>query len=136
MATDGRLELRLLTGALAVARLPPHEPLPGWASCAPASVGALRAVVRTPAEVSVVCPDSEVPAGVRAERGLRALAVAGPLDFGQTGVLAALAAPLARAGVPIFVVSTYDTDYLLVPGARLTEALDALRTAGHRVAGP
>jgi uncharacterized protein len=123
------LDLRVLPGALAVTRLEAGAPAPDWAS-APA---ALRAVVRTEAEVSVVCDDGAVPPGVRAERGFRALAVAGPLDFGLTGVLAALAAPLAEAGVSIFAVSTYDTDHLLVRGERLEDALAALRAAGHRV---
>jgi hypothetical protein len=125
------LELHVLPGALAVARLDAGGPTPRWAS-APA---ALRAVVRTEAELSVVCADGAVPPGVRAERGFRALAVAGPLDFGLTGVLAALAAPLAEAGVSIFAVSTYDTDHLLVRGERLAEAVAALRAAGHLVAG-
>ena len=125
------LDLRVLPGALAIARLDPGAPAPGWAS-APA---ALRAVVRAEAELSVVCADGAVPPGVRAERGFRALAVAGPLDLGLTGVLAALAAPLAEAGVAIFAVSTYDTDHLLVRGERLGDAVGALRAAGHRVTG-
>jgi hypothetical protein len=125
------LELRVLPGALAVARLDPGAPAPAWAS-APA---ALRSVVRTETELSVVCADGAVPPGVRAERGFRALAVAGPLDFGLTGVLAALAVPLAEAGVPIFAVSTYDTDFALVPAARLHDAVGALRAAGHHVDG-
>ena len=76
-----------------------------------------------------------MPADVRAQRGRRALEVAGPLDLAMTGVLAALSVPLAAAGVPIFVMSTYDTDYLLVGEDRLADALAALRGAGHRVAG-
>jgi hypothetical protein len=106
--------------------------LPEWAS--PGDGDQLHAVVRTAAEVSVVCAAQRVPAGVRAERGWRALAVEGPLDLALTGVLAALAVPLARAGVPIFAVSTYDTDYVLVRSDRLEDALDALREAGHTVA--
>jgi uncharacterized protein len=116
-------------GALAVARLEPDAPLPAWAQPG----GALHAVVRTAAETTVVCAQDAVPAGVRAERGFRALAVAGPLDFALTGVLAGLALPLARAGVSIFAVSTYDTDHVLVREDRLEDAVAALRAAGHRV---
>jgi hypothetical protein len=89
--------------------------------------------VRTRAELSVVCAAARVPDGVRAERGWRALAVCGRLDLGLTGVLAGLLAPLAAAGVPIFAVSTYDTDYVLVREERLAEAVAALRAAGHTV---
>jgi len=78
-----------------------------------------------------------VPADVRAERGWRAFMVDGPLDFGQTGVLAGIAEPLARAGISIFVVSTFDTDYLLVRAAAVVEAQQVLAEAGRRLAvGP
>jgi uncharacterized protein len=103
--------------------------VPAWAS----GEGALLAVVRTPAELSVVCSDGAVPDGVHARRGWRALEVSGPLDLALTGVLASPAVPLAQAAVPIFAVSTYDTDYVLVPGARLGDAVAALRAAEHSV---
>jgi hypothetical protein len=61
------------------------------------------------------------------------LQVAGPLEFSMTGVLAAIAAPLADAGVSIFAISTYDTDYVLVKEEMLAKAVGALRAAGHRV---
>jgi hypothetical protein len=132
-------DLRVLSGELAVARLEPDAPVPEWASFAPAAAGdapgELLAVVRTAAELSVVCPDASVPDGVRAERGWRALTVVGPLDLALTGVLAALAVPLARAGVAVFAIATFDTDYLLVRRERLPEAIAALRAAGHRVSG-
>jgi len=87
------------------------------------------------AELSVVCADAAVPDGVRAERGWRALTVVGPLDLALTGVLASLAVPLAEAGVAIFAIATFDTDYLLVRRERLSDAVTALRAAGHRVIG-
>ncbi len=81
----------------------------------------------------MVCAREAVPAGVRCEGGFRCLRVAGTLDFALVGVLAALLAPLAAAGVSAFAVSTFDTDYLLVREADLGRAADALRAAGHRV---
>jgi uncharacterized protein len=105
--------------------------VPAWAD----GGAALDAVVRTPAELTIVCAAAAVPEGVRAERGWRALAVAGPLDLALTGVLVALLEPLARAGVAIFAVSTFDTDHVLVRADRLDDAVRALRAAGHRVAG-
>jgi uncharacterized protein len=83
----------------------------------------------------VVCAAERVPPGVRADQGWRALAVAGPLDLSMTGVLLSLLEPLARAGVSIFAVSTYDTDHVLVRADRLDDAVAALRAAGHRVEG-
>ena len=81
----------------------------------------------------MVCEARLVPPDVRSERGFRALRVDGTLAFEETGVLASLAMPLATAGVPIFVVSTFDTDYVLVTDSGLGDAVDALRKAGHSV---
>jgi hypothetical protein len=117
---------------MAIVRLEPDAAVPGWASRPDAG---LQSVVRTRAELSIVCPEAHVPPGAPAERGWRALEVSGPLDLAATGVLAALIVPLAEAAVPVFAVSTYDTDYVLVPGGRLPDAAAALRTAGHGVEG-
>jgi hypothetical protein len=122
------LTLELLTGSYAVVRLDAGEPLPAWASGGP-----FVSVTRTDAELSVVCPQAAVPAAARAERGWRCLRVRGPLGFGMTGILASLAGPLASSGVSIFVVSTYDTDYLMVQERDLDRGSDALARAGHTV---
>lgn len=122
------LTLSVLGDGLAVCRLDPDAELPGWAAG-----GAFWSVTRTPDELSVVCPEGRVPDGIVFQGGWRALGIEGPLDFGLTGVLLAVAAPLAEAGVPIFVVSTYDTDYVLVGEDRLEEAVGTLRAAGHEV---
>jgi quinol monooxygenase YgiN len=129
VAARDRPELTLLPGELSVCRLPAGAPVPEWADGS-----GLRSVTRTPVELSVVCPSASVPEDVQAEHGWRALEVAGPLDFGLTGVLAALTAPLAAAGVPVFALATYDTDYVLVPAAELGAALDALSSAGYAIA--
>lgn len=78
--------------------------------------------------------EAAVPPGVTAQRGWRAIGVEGTLDFALTGILVALLTPLTEAGVPVFALSTYDTDYLLVRANTLEAALAALRDAGHRIA--
>lgn len=121
------LTLSVLPQRFAIARLAAGDGLPWWAT---ASEGVL-AFVRSAEEVSLVCESRLVPGDVRAEREYRALRVEGTLPFQATGVLSSLAVPLAEAGVPIFVVSTFDTDYVLVPATRLTDAFDALQGHGH-----
>ena len=59
--------------------------------------------------------------------------IEGTLAFTLTGVLASVAAPLANAGISVFAVSTYDTDYLLVSDEDLQEAMQVLETAGHAI---
>jgi len=125
------LALRLLPDTLAVARLSAGAELPSWAASGP-----FTSHTRSAAELSIVCADAAVPAGVRAERGWRALEVVGPLDFGEIGILAALAIPLRDARISIFVISSFDTDYILVREPQAMAALRALETAGFRVAEP
>lgn len=122
------LQLQVLPERLAVCRLEPTDALPGWAS-----QGAFWCIARTSDELSVVCEQGYVPAGVRTEGGWRALKVLGPLNFALTGILAGLAGVLAVAGVSIFALSTFDTDYILVKEDSLGAAIAALREQGHTV---
>ena len=121
------LAFRVWEGRWAVCRLAADAELPAW-------VGAgFVSVTRTPYELSIVCSEAGVPDGVQAERGWACLQLQGPFPFTLTGVLASLLAPLAEAQVPIFAMSTYDTDWVLIPAARLDDALRALSSAGHQL---
>jgi hypothetical protein len=120
------LNLTVLQDEFSVWRLAADAPLPSI------EAGGLLSITRTDNELSIVS-SSNVPAGVTAETGWRCLRVEGPLSFELTGVLADLSAPLARAGIPIFVISTYDTDYVLVKAVDLEQACSALRDKGHAI---
>jgi hypothetical protein len=122
------LTLSVLPGEYAVCQLPTGAGVPGWATC-----GELWSVTGAPGEVSVVCGAAAVPPEVRAQRGWAALRLHGPFEFTLTGILAAVLNPLRDAGVGIFALSTFDTDYVLVPQEKLDRALEALRAAGHTV---
>jgi hypothetical protein len=121
------LNLSLLNDTLAVMRLDPEADFP--AAWLPGCE--LLAMVRTAEELSIVCREDLVPSGSAVETGWRAIKVEGPLDFSLVGVLAALAAPLAQAGVSIFAISTFNTDYILVKQTHLEAAIQALAAAGH-----
>ena len=107
-----RLTISTLPGRLAVCRLDPGEPVPGWATS-----GSLISVTRTGEELSIVCAEDAVPDGVKCE----------------TGVLSSLAAPLAKAGIGIFVVSTHDTDHILVKEESLGAAQAVLASEGYTI---
>ena len=121
------LEIQVLPGEYAVWQLPADAPLPRIEGAG------FLSVTRTSDELSVVSPADSVPDGVPVETGFRCLAVAGPLGFDLTGVVAGLSTPLAEAEIPIFVVSTFDTDYLLVRSVDLERACGVLEEAGHRI---
>ena len=122
--------LSLLPGRLAICRLDPDAEVPGWAHS-----GVFSSATRTAGELSIVCPEDQVPPGVRSDRGWRALKLEGPLDLSMAGVIAAMAAPLAEAGIPIFSIATYETDYLLVRESQLPASIAALAEHGHTVTG-
>ena len=128
MSLQQDLPLIILLERLAVCRLAVEAPFPEWAR-----PGDLLAFIRSRDELTVVCTERLVPPEVIAERGWRALQAQGPLDFALVGVLAAITVPLAQAGVSIFAISTYDSDYVLVKEDLLERATQALTQAGFLV---
>ncbi|MDV6373862.1 ACT domain-containing protein [Deinococcus arenicola] len=122
------LTLSVLSDAYALCQLSEDAAPPAWAFA-----GEFWSVTRAPGELSVVCAAANVPDGVRAEKDWAALRLHGPFEFTLTGILASVLNPLRDAGIGIFALSTFDTDYLLVPGVRLGDAVKALREVGHTV---
>jgi hypothetical protein len=116
-----QLELFLLPERYAVVRLAALSPVPSWAWR-----GTLNAVVRTEDELSIVCEQSAVPDDVKSEPDWIALKLQGPILFSTTGVLASLVNPLAAADIPVFAISTYDTDYILIKAEDLARARTVL----------
>lgn len=125
MTVGAPRRLALLEGRFAVCRLDARAPWP-----APGK-GPLFSITRAVDELSVVCASEDVPAGARVEDGWRAFQIEGPIPFAEIGVLAGLSGALARAGVSVFALSTFDTDYVLVKEADLARARVAVRGAGY-----
>ena len=123
------LPLELLPDRLAICRLEADAPVPGWVNDSRGFV----TVSRTTEELSITAAQRAVPPEVRCERDYRAFRVRGPLPLDLIGILAAIANPLADAGLGIFAISTFDTDYVLVKSRDLAVAVAALEAAGHQV---
>jgi len=123
-----RLSLTLLPQTLALCGLDPEAPWPDWVQGP-----GLVSLTRTEEELSLICPQDRLPAGLTAQRGWRCFKVGGPLDPNQTGVLAALSEPLAQAGVSLLVVSTFETDYILIKEKDLSRAVEVWERAGHHI---
>ena len=124
------LRLSVLPGEYAVSRLSPETTPPVWAM-----QGDFWTVSRTTDELSVLCAADLVPDNVQTQKGWAALKLHGPFEFTLTGILASVLNPLKAAEIGIFAVSTFDTDYVLIPQNQRTEAITALRAAGHQVQG-
>jgi hypothetical protein len=114
---------------LAICRLAADAPIPAWAR------GRFVNTARTPAELSIVCAQAHVPRETLHERDKIALGIEGTIPMTTIGILASLCGALAEARVPVFALSTYDTDWLLVSADRMGAAKQALESLGHEVRG-
>lgn len=123
-----RFELSLLHERFAIARLAPDAAVPSWAAPGP-----FFSITRTTDELSVVTAARNVPDDVQKQAVFRVLKIHGPFALSEIGVVSALAAPLADAKISLFVISTFDTDYLLVSPEQLQAAVATLEKAGHKV---
>ena len=113
---------------LAVVRLGPGTEVPKWAESS-----SLFSITATATETSIVCAARSVPTKSVHQRPFTAFEVEGPLDFALTGVLAELLTPLAAAEISVFTLSTFDTDWILVPGDKADAAAEGWRRSGHEV---
>ena len=122
------LKFMVLKGSFGVCRLPKNSSIPNWPYNR-----VFFSITKTDEELSIVCPQENIPGDVKVEKRWTVLKVEGPLDFSLTGILANLATILAKGGVSIFAVSTYDTDYILVKEKNMAKASELLKKAGFKL---
>jgi hypothetical protein len=123
-----RVKFRTLREAYAVLRLEPDAPIPDWAA-----QGEFNSISRTADELSIVCPAINIPATIRSPLRWICLKLEGPFPFSVTGILLSFIQPLSDNAIPIFAVSTYDTDYVLIQEEFSEKALSILQQAGHEL---
>ena len=119
-------DVKVIEGLYSIARY-----APGTSLSARSMSGRFFSMSQSEDELSLVCETKLVEDGfLQRDDGWSLMMVVGPLDFSLTGVLSALAAPLASAAISIFAISTYDTDYLLVKKTTFEQACAVLSDAG------
>lgn len=125
-----QLKFRFLPGPYAIVRLAHNAPVPDWAL-----KGDFTSVTRTLDELSIVCATENLPTDVQSSHRWICLKLEGPFPFSQTGVLLSFIEPLSTNGIPIFAISTYDTDYVLIQEEFAGASLKVLQEAGHELCG-
>ncbi|MFZ0774049.1 MAG: ACT domain-containing protein [Candidatus Sulfotelmatobacter sp.] len=122
------LKFRQLPGRYSIVRLAPAATIPDWAT-----KGEFTSITRTSDELSIVCPADNLPKDL--DPGLRwiCLKLEGPFPFSQIGVLLSFIEPLSNNGIPIFAISTFDTDYVLIQEEFADSATSTLQQAGHQL---
>jgi len=123
-----QLKFHLLPGPYAVVRLSHNAAAPAWAT-----KGDFTSITRTADELSIVCPADNVPKDIDSGPCRVCLKLEGPFPFSQTGVLLSFIQPLSDNGIPIFAISTYDTDYVLIQEDRMGSVMELLRQVGHEL---
>lgn len=126
--SEVKLTLEVLPDTLGVCRLDTKQGIPPWVY-----QGGFFSITKTKEELSIVCCEKNIPEDVLCERGWKTFKVQGTLDFGLVGILAKLTTALAEAGLGIFAISTYNTDYILVKAEDFDCAVDTLRNDGHKI---
>ncbi len=121
-----KLNLRVLPGTYAICSSPPGSSIPGWAQDL-----STVSITRTEKELTIVCEESHVTGDCRMDGNWRCIKIQGSFDLNEVGVLASISGPLAEEKISIYVISTFDTDYVLVPGKHIANAVSALSQAGH-----
>jgi uncharacterized protein len=127
-----QISLKMLGSRYAIGRLAANEAVPSWAD----GTGFVS-ISRTEEELSIVCPEERMPQGVRCDRDWVCFQFLGPFAFDQTGIALSVIRPLSEGDVGIFLISTFDTDYLLIKRPLLERAKRLLQEAGHMlIQGP
>jgi len=125
-ANRPKLKFRRLCDIYSIVRLAPDAPIPAWAI-----QGEFTSISRTADELSIVCSSDHLPIGVHSPHRWICLQLSGPFPFDLTGILLSFIEPLSTNGVPIFAISTFDTDYILIQEKFADTALQLLAQAGH-----
>jgi uncharacterized protein len=128
-ATTATWRLRALIDPVSVLRRDPGDSVPAWVW----KSGELVSVTRTADELSIICSTETIGAEAGAVGPYIAHLVDDVLDFSLSGVLSELLEPLTDEGISSLVLSTHDTDWILVPADRADDAAEAWRRRGHTV---
>lgn len=128
ISMNNKLKISLLKERLSVCRLSADDYIPDWALNSK-----VFSITKTYDELSIVCDEELVPKDIKHEGNWRALKIEGPLDFSLVGILSRISSILAERSVSIFAVSTYDTDYILVKGNNINNAIQALEDNGYEI---
>ncbi|KPJ73387.1 hypothetical protein AMJ48_01355 [Parcubacteria bacterium DG_74_1] len=117
-----KLTLSILPEKFGICHLAANSPVPSWTIS-----GEFFSITKTDQELSIVYPQEKIPGGVLVEKDWRAFRIEGLVDgIYAVGIIASLSGPLAKAGISIFNISTYETNYILVEEKNLAKAKEVL----------
>jgi hypothetical protein len=126
--TQRKLKLSLLKDKYGICSLPATTPIPDWAL-----KESLISITRTKEELTIVCRQDLIPSQIQCDPNWRCFRIDGAFDLNQTGVISSISSPLANAGISIYVISTYNTDYFLVKEENVNQTISVLSSSAHSI---
>ena len=88
-------------------------------------------ITKTEDEISVVAISGSFRNYCEVEANWRILKIIITLDFNLVGVISKISTILTNVGISIFVLSTYNTDYIMVKKEKISEAIGILKEFGY-----
>lgn len=125
-----KLRLCVLPENYAICSFPPDASLPEWADRP-----SIFSVTKTPKEITIVCEESHVPGECQKSENWKCIKIEGCFDLDVVGVLASITEPLAQNKISLYVISTFDTDYVLIHANDMDKAISCLSEFGHSFVG-
>jgi len=117
-----KLTLSILPEKIGICHFDKKSSIPDWATG-----GNFFSITRTDQELSIIYPQDKIPGGVLFEKDWRAFRLEGVVEgIYSVGIIASLSKPLAEAGISIFNISTYETNYVLVEDKNFAKAKEIL----------
>lgn len=121
------MKLKILDGFYSVCKLPFNSTVPSWVS-----EGKFYSITKTDEELSIVCESVFIPEEVEKEDNWKIIEIVGPLDFSQIGIIHRISTVFKDAGVSIFVISTFNTDYLMFKANFENIIVEVLKKKKHK----
>ena len=112
----------------AICKLDKYDKIPDWIN-----FDSFFSITNTDEEFSVVCEEKYVPKNIISDFGWNILKIVGPLDFSLVGILSKISGILAKEGISIFAISTYDTDYILVKSDKIDQTIEVLKRYDYEI---
>jgi hypothetical protein len=122
-----KLKLSLLPQTYAICSFPPDFTFP-----AIDNTSSILSIAKTCKETTIVCDENRIPGDCRKSENWKCIKVEGSFDLDAIGVIAGISIPLAESRISIYVVSTYDTDYVLINAKNIDRAVSCLSKFGHK----
>jgi uncharacterized protein len=121
-----KLQLNILENHFMIHRFPANYEIPNQVY-----ESQFYSISKTDEELSIICNSTTQINSEKSDTDWSCIKVEDPLDFSLTGILAKISTVLAKAKISIFVISTFDTDYILVKSEKLPFAERALLKSGY-----